>query len=249
MNIDVNQQWDLLMSRINVFIKTDRKENLIKMYESMADRILTAPASSHSTRHNCFPGGYIDHVNRVISVSIKLYELWKELGANMSYSLEEVVFSALNHDLGKVGSSTMDYYIPNDSDWHVKRGQIYKINPDLTFMKVPDRSIFLLQEHQIPFSENEYLAIKLHDGLYSKGNESYLMASGPEFSLKSDLPILIHHSDHLATLIEASMHLKNDSVPTKTKVKMSNINDPVVDASFVNLFNDMFGSSANGGKS
>lgn len=244
MNIDVQQQWDILMSHINNFIKTERKSNLIKMYESMADRILTAPASSHSTRHNCFPGGYIDHVNRVIDVSVKLFELWKDLGANISYSLEEVVFSALNHDLGKIGSSTLDYYIPNDSDWHIKRGQIYKINPDLTFMKVPDRSIFLLQEHQIPFSENEYLAIKLHDGLYSKGNESYLMASGPEFSLKTDLPILIHHSDHLATLIESANHSRGDVAPTKTKVKMASINDPVVDSNFVNLFNDMFGGKS-----
>lgn len=242
MNINVNQQWDLLMSQINSYIKTDRKTNLIKMYEALADRILTAPASSHSTRHNCFPGGYVDHVNRVISVAIKLHGVWQELGANTStYTLEEVVFSALNHDLGKVGSSTKDYYIPNDSDWHVKRGQIYKINPELTFMKVPDRSIFLLQEYQIPFSENEYLAIKLHDGLYSKGNESYLMAGQPEFALKSDLPILIHHSDHLATLIEAAMHAENYDSPTKTKVKMSTVNDPVADAGFVNLFNDLFG--------
>ena len=51
--------------------------------------------------------------------------------------------------------STDEYYIPNDSKWHVERGQIYKLNPKLQFMKVPDRSVFLLMEHGIEVTENE----------------------------------------------------------------------------------------------
>jgi hypothetical protein len=217
------------------------------MYESMADRVLTAPASSNSSRHNCWPGGYIDHVNRVVKCAIKLWETWESLGANTkNYTKEELVFAAINHDLGKVGSSTDEYYIPNDSDWHVKRGQIYKINPKLQFMKVPDRSIFLLQEFGVVYSENEYLAIKLHDGLYSKGNESYLMAGQPEFALKTDLPILLHHADHLATLIEGSIEHQIEDVvvvttQNKIKSKLTNVNDPIADASLRDAFNELFG--------
>lgn len=244
--INIDQQWNQLTDSIKDHIKGSRQTALLSMYEKMADRVLTAPASSHSTRHNCFPGGYIDHVNRVVKVSIRLYETWVELGANVkTYTKEEVVFSAINHDLGKIGSSTEDYYIPNDSKWHVERGQIYKINPKLQFMKVPDRSIFLLQEHGINFSENEYLAIKLHDGLYSKGNESYLMSAQPEFSLKTDLPILLHHADHLSTLIEASLEHSSDTVVEpvtsgKIKSKLTNVNDPVVDQSLKTAFDELF---------
>ena len=156
-----------------------------------------------------------------------------------------MVFAALNHDLGKVGSMTDDYYIPNDSKWHVERGQIYKINPILQFMKVPDRSIFLLHQNNIEVSENEYLAIKLHDGLYSKGNESYLMAGQPEFSLKTDLPILLHHADHLATLIEsAQTHTTEVPVATKQASKISskltNINNPAADQSLKAAFDELF---------
>lgn len=244
--VDIQAQWDELMNSINTYISSPRKEALIAMYEKMSDRVLTAPASSHSTRHNCFPGGYIDHVNRVVKTAIHLHKTWEELGANVkNYTREEVVFAAINHDLGKVGSSTDDYYVPNDSDWHVKRGQIYKINPKLQFMKVPDRSIFLLQEHGVEFSENEYLAIKLHDGLYSKGNESYLMAGLPEFSLKTDLPILMHHADHLATLIEANIAHQPDVVVVESsnriKSKLTNVNDPVVDSSLKSAFDSIFG--------
>jgi hypothetical protein len=248
MTVNVEQQWNLLTDTINIHISSKRKSALLNMYESMAERILTAPASSHSTRHNCFPGGYVDHVNRVVKVALRLYDTWQELGANtQNYTKEELVFAAINHDLGKIGSSTKDYYIPNDSKWHVERGQIYKINPELQFMKVPDRSIYLLQEHGIPFSENEYLAIKLHDGLYSKGNESYLMSAQPEFSLKTDLPILLHHADHLATLIESTLNhgmetAVVESAPTKIKSKLTNVNNPVVDQNLKSAFDEIFNS-------
>lgn len=244
---DTQAQWEQLMKYIETYISSPRKEAMIAMYEKFSDRICTAPASSHSTRHNCFPGGYIDHVNRVIKCAIQLYDTWESLGANTkNYTKEELVFAAINHDLGKIGSSTDEYYIPNDSEWHVKRGQIYKINPKLQFMKVPDRSVFLLQEFGIAYSENEYLAIKLHDGLYAKGNESYLMAVQLEFALKTDLPILLHHADHLATLIEgATAHTtevsSNSDNQVKVRSKLNNVNDPVADDSLKNAFKELFG--------
>jgi hypothetical protein len=242
---ETKENWNTLLEYVDKYISSPRKEKLISFYETLSERITTAPASSHITRHRCEPGGYIDHVNRVVKCALKLYEVWKTSGANTSnFSVEELVFSALNHDLGKIGSEKEEYYIPNDSDWHVKRGQIYKINPVLQFMKVPDRSIFLLQSNNIEISENEYLAIKLHDGLYGKGNESYLMAAMPEFALKTDLPILLHHSDHLATLIEANLkHSKEQTADTelKAKTKMNKVNDPIVDDNLKNAFKELFG--------
>jgi hypothetical protein len=241
---DAERQWDLLMNTIHQEIKSPRKEKLISMYESLAEKICTAPASSHSTRHNCFPGGYIDHVNRVVKCALDLYQTWHNAGANTKdFTREELVFAALNHDLGKIGSLTEDYYIVNDSKWHVERGQIYKINGKLNFMKVPDRSIFLLQEGGVAFSENEYLAIKLHDGLYSKGNESYLMAGQPEFALKSNLPILLHHADHLATLIEGNLNHQPVATPTETKIKskLSNVGDQISNENLKSAFDQIFG--------
>jgi hypothetical protein len=246
MKIDVDAQWEKLMNTIHDEIKSPRKDLLIKMYETLAEKVLTAPASSHSTRHNCFPGGYIDHVNRVVNCSLELYSTWSKLGSNISnFTREELVFAAINHDLGKIGNAKEDYYIPNDSDWHVKRGQIYKINGKLTFMKVPDRSLFLLQEYGIEISENEYLSIKLHDGLYSKGNESYLMGGLPEFSLNCDMPILLHHADHLATLIEGNLNhsitSESSSTTSKVKSKLTTVNNPIADENLKTAFDAIFG--------
>jgi hypothetical protein len=218
------------------------------LYNDLADRMMLAPASSHTTRHNCYPGGYVDHVLRVCDASIGLYDVWQTIFKSRmnSFTKEEMIFAALNHDLGKVGDLNEDYYVPNDSDWHVKRGQVYKINPKLTFMKVPDRSIYTLQQAGISFSENEYLAIKLHDGLYSKGNESYLMGGAPEFSLKTELPILLHHADHLSTLAEGALAHASTAVATPVESKsiksnMTKVNDPVVDSSLKSKFDELFG--------
>ena len=59
----------------------------------------------------------------------------------INFTDEELVF-ALHHDLGKVGDLEHDYYAPQDSDWHRKnRGEIYKHNPQLQYMKVPDKVV------------------------------------------------------------------------------------------------------------
>ena len=39
-------------------------------------------------------------------------------------------------------------------------------------MTVPDRSLFLLQEAGIPISQDEYIAIRTHDGLYDQANDT-----------------------------------------------------------------------------
>jgi hypothetical protein len=240
--------FENLIKIIETYISEPRRSKLIKLYNDLADRMMLAPASSHTTRHNCYPGGYVDHVLRVCDASIGLYDVWQTIFKSRmnSFTKEEMIFAALNHDLGKVGDLNEDYYVPNDSDWHVKRGQVYKINPKLTFMKVPDRSIYTLQQAGISFSENEYLAIKLHDGLYSKGNESYLMGGAPEFSLKTELPILLHHADHLSTLAEGALAHASTAVATPVESKsiksnMTKVNDPVVDSSLKSKFDELFG--------
>ena len=45
----------------------------------------------------------IDHINRVVEGSLRLYDMWEEMGCDMTtFTKEELVFSAINHDLGKI---------------------------------------------------------------------------------------------------------------------------------------------------
>jgi len=236
------KNWENLIKIVETYVSSPRKEQLIKMYEKFSERIMTAPASSHTDRHNCWPGGYLDHVLRVCDMSKALYDLWSKVNAGTElFTFEELMFSALNHDLGKIGTEDGEYYIPNDSQWHRDRGQIYKLNGNIDYMKVPDRSLFLLQSHGVAVTQNEYLAIKLHDGLYSKGNEGYFMSHTSDMALKTNLAVLLHHADHLASLIED--HNKNPkptTVTVATKHTTKKVNDPVVDSNLKNMFDELF---------
>ena len=102
----IQANWEIFLTNIEEHISSPRKENLLAFYKKFEERIVMMPASHKKEYHNAFPGGYVDHVNRVVRCALKQYELWKEEGADIStFTIEELVFSALNHDLGKIGDS------------------------------------------------------------------------------------------------------------------------------------------------
>ena len=67
-------------------------------------------------------------------------------------------------------------------------------NKKLAFAAVPDRGLFLLQEHDIKYSFNEMLAIQTHDGLYDSANEKYLKGFMPEQKPRTSLTIYLASS-------------------------------------------------------
>lgn len=198
-----------MMENLNKFYKlinthiTDRKDQLTDFYKSIEDLLVMAPASTKLDHHNCFPGGYLDHVIRVVEASLVYQKVWDKFGQTKTYTDEELVFSAINHDLGKLGTVDQPVYIQNDSQWHIeKQGALYKYNPKVTHMRISDRSLFYLQEKGIPVTENEYLAIKLHDGLYEEGNKPYFMSYNKDTELKCNLVHILHHADMMASRVE-----------------------------------------------
>lgn len=199
----IQKNWEKYLKIVNTFITGDRKQQLLSLYNSMADEMITAPASGKSHYHNAFPGGYVDHVNRVVHCAIKTKELWQTLGGVIDFTDEELVFAALNHDLGKVGDEGKQYYIPQTDAWRRdKLSEMYSNNPELPFMLVQDRSLYLLQKNNIVLSQNEYLAIKLHDGLYDDTNKPYYISFSPDSKLKSNIGYILHQADFLASKIE-----------------------------------------------
>ena len=184
-------------------IAEPRKTQLLDFYKSQEEILVMAPASSRASFHNSFPGGYVDHVVRVVEAAIKVRDLWGHMEASINFTNEELVFAALNHDLGKLGMFGKPRYIPNDSEWHVKnQGANYKPNAELPFLPVQDNSLFCLQEAGISVSVNEYIAIKTHDGLYDDGNKAYLISGQNESKLRSSLPLILHQADMMASRIE-----------------------------------------------
>ena len=198
------ENYNKLISYIE-YCDEKQKEPLRNMYEDLSEQIVVASAASMKQFHGAYPGGYVIHVLNVIKYSIELYKLWKKMDADMTgYSQSELIFSALNHDLGKIGKKDIDYYIKNESEWHrTNQGKFYTNNPKLSNIPHEERSILTLVEYGVPFSEQEYIAIRTHNGPLMDANKSYWNLSfdkSKEF--KTNLPIIIHYADFMAYRIE-----------------------------------------------
>ena len=218
--------WNTLIEIIDSHISEDRRENLLKFYDDFKDRMMFAPASGKAAYHNAMPGGYVEHILHIINHSLEIKELWEKNDGMINFTDEELVFAAMHHDLGKVGDLENDYYVPQDSDWHrTNRGEIYKHNPDLQYMKVPDRGLWLLQHYGIRVTDKEYLGIKLADGLYDDSNTAYLKSYNPDFNLRTNMCYIIHQADMMATHIEFDQWKRGKKTSNGTEPKVPKTKD------------------------
>jgi hypothetical protein len=181
----------------------ERFEKLIKMYDEYGDRLIEAPASGKAHYHNAYAGGYIDHILHVYDAAIDQAKLLKKHNGILDFTRSELTMAAIHHDLWKLGQPDGEpYYIVEESDWHRKnQGAMYKCNDKLPFMKVTDGAVFILQSRGIQLTHNEFMAIKLSDGLYEDSNKGYLMNYG-KFAIHTNLGYVIHWADHMSTTAE-----------------------------------------------
>lgn len=221
----IQENWIDLEETINNYISEPRKSALFDFYQKFQERIILMPAAHKKEYHNAFPGGYVDHVLRVVDCALKLNDVWVEMGVDdTTYTKEELVFSALNHDLGKMGDETNEAYIPQTDNWRrEKLGEDYMFNTKVPFASVPDRGLFLLQSHGIQYTFNEMVAIQIHDGLYDEANKKYYLSYSPEQKLRTSLPYILHQADLMAARIEwerdwlTSLNGGKTSLDIKTK--------------------------------
>ena len=200
----IQENWVEFLGNISDYIEMPRQQKLLDFYQKYEDRIILMPAAHKKEYHSAFPGGYVDHVNRVVKGALAMTDVWESFGCDMTtFTQEELVFAAINHDLGKMGSDTEEAYVPQTDNWRRdKLGEDYMFNKALPFAAVPDRGLFLLQQHDIKYTFNEMLAIQTHDGLYDSANEKYLKAFMPEQKPRTSLPFILHQADMMAARIE-----------------------------------------------
>ena len=224
----IQSNWETFLSNIETYISGERGALLKQFYVEREEGLILYPASHKSSFHNAIPGGYVDHVNRVVEGAIKTYELWKDMGCDItSFTMEELVFSAINHDLGKIGDRDNLMYLQQTDQWRQKNlGEFYKHNPEVGFMSIPDRSLWLLQDFGIKVTMNEYIAIQTHDGLFDEANKKYFISYIPESKPRTSLPYILHHADMMAARIEFEMwsNTQGNNKQEKTESKPFNLN-------------------------
>ena len=147
----LQDNWNEFIGYIETYITGERKQKLIDFYNKYQERVILMPAAHKKEYHNAFPGGYVEHVNRVIRAALSISKVWDEFEADMTtFTTEELVFAAINHDLGKMGDVDHESYLPQTDTWRRdKLGEDYMFNKELAFASVPDRGLFMLQSHGI----------------------------------------------------------------------------------------------------
>ena len=239
----IQENWNKLIQIINDNFSGERLEKLLEMYDYFEERMCMAPASGKEHFHNAHAGGYVEHVLHITDLAQQIYELWDRNGAIVdNFTKEELIFSALHHDLGKVGDLAEDYYTPNDSDWHRKnQGLIYKHNGNLQFMTVTDRACWILQHFGVVMTENEYLGLRLTDGMYEEANKSYYVSYQKERQLKSNIAYILHQADMMASKIENDFWKRGDYAikeVTKEEVKVKTEQSNAANQAFKELFGE-----------
>ena len=239
--------YQKLLDVVEEHFDGERKEKILKMYDFFKERIIVAPASGKPNYHYCFVGGYVEHVLHIVQTAKELMGVYERVGGVIDFTLEELVFSALHHDLGKVGDMDHDYYVPQESEWHRKnRGEIFTHNGNLSYMTVTDRAIFILNHFGVKMSQWEYIGLRLTDGMYEEANKSYYMSYNPDWGLKSNIAYILHQADMMATHIEFDQWQRQDeevsnkfkkAVVTEEKPQPS----PKLSEKSQDLFDELFG--------
>ena len=94
----IQENWVEFLGNIENHITGERKQKLLDFYNQYAERVMLMPAAHKKEYHNAFPGGYVEHVNRVVRCALKQAQLWEEEGCDMTtFTQEELVFAAINH--------------------------------------------------------------------------------------------------------------------------------------------------------
>ena len=148
--------YQRLRDMVNDTFEGDRLEKLNKMYDFFEERIIVAPASGKPNYHYAFAGGYVLHVLHLVDTAKKLMKVYESIGAVIDFTEDELIFCGLHHDLGKVGDTEHEYYLVQEDDWRRKKlNEWFTQNPEMQFMSVTDRALYLLQ-HFDDFFKYEY---------------------------------------------------------------------------------------------
>ena len=236
----IQSNYKELNDIVQKYFDKEQANNIRLMFEHFEDRIIEAPASGRPNYHNCFPGGWLDHTLRVIESSLKMKEHFISLGVEVTADDSDIILAAMFHDLGKLGDLDEPYYKLQTDDWRRKKlNEFYTHNNTMENLSVTDRALWLLQHFNIKVSTEVWKAIKMSDGMFDAGNESYYRTSSDSRNI---LHYIVHFGDWSATVAEKQHYIqgnieKQEKIEeTKKEFNKKNMNVDEMKNEFDKLF-------------
>ena len=198
------EYFDYITDIVATIKDSNKKKNILTMLDDLAERLISAPASTHKKFHGAFKGGLLYHLLKTYLVAQELQDMYKKLGYSIDWTEDELKVACLLHDIGKLGEidlgGNQDLYLPVNSQWHEKNGITYEKNKHLRAMEHPAQSLYIIQHYGIKLTFNEYYSILLHHGAYDEANKPYF--SNFNNIPDHNLPLLVHQADVIASKIE-----------------------------------------------
>ena len=75
----------------------DRQDKVLSMIDAWQEEYAIAPASSKTLYHSAFPGGYVDHVNRVVEYAVK--QMNKQFLKSKSFGKDKSAYDCVLDEL------------------------------------------------------------------------------------------------------------------------------------------------------
>lgn len=186
---------------INKFETPGRAGKLTGMYVDLNQSLRDSPASAKVQYHNAFPGGYLDHVLRVIKTAHLVKRLYTHIGGSPDCTDEEITFAAMHHDLGKLGDDEGPVYVTEEDSFWQKKGSYFNYNDNRQRLGTFERTVYMLQKYGVTFTKNEMVGMKMADGPFDPANKTYFEAPAP-FAHKSQIGYIIHWADFMSAQSE-----------------------------------------------
>lgn len=152
----------------------------------LGEQFMTAPASTRRAYHNAYPCGLVAHSLTVATNAAKIANTL----APGRWDLSQLMFCGLFHDFGKAGSPGKPYYLVTGEDWKRRKEEYYDVSHE-EWMPNSEKSVWLLQSHGVPLTHEEYVAIRLNDGMGPAENKPWSFR-------EPDLALVVHWADHWA---------------------------------------------------
>lgn len=175
MQEELEVKWNKFYSIVSKL--DEAKPGCLSLVDRYADRLVIAPASTETIYFGAYPGGLVDLSLQVTSCMKTLH---KSLGLDID--ITSVVFTGLFHAIGLMGDENDNLLEPHDSDWHIKRGVMYKHNEKLPKMPTSHRTLYLLQLEGVRLTYDEWTAISMSTGIHRDESKFYA-GTEPELGL------------------------------------------------------------------
>tara|TARA_E500000331_G_C16908369_1_gene562313 strand:+ start:66 stop:605 length:540 start_codon:yes stop_codon:yes gene_type:complete len=148
---------DLVASNFEQYVSLVGKFDEVQinsLIENEGPRLATSPSNAQKDEHGCFNGGMIQDTLNILEAMRKL-----DIVAGKEADQKSLWKVALLHNIGTIGSTEEDMFLPQDSDWHIEKlGLLYKRNQGLKTTNT-ERTIQILSKYGVELSAEEFFAI------------------------------------------------------------------------------------------